>query len=107
MKRNMLPKNETNSGFICAHCGEKVSPAAATARNHCPHCLWSLHVDENTPGDRASNCRGVMEPAAIFQKHGEWVVIHRCLECGKEQPNRCAEDDNFETLIDLTQNSDG
>lgn len=102
LKKNLHPKNATNSGFSCGHCGKTVSPAAATARNHCPHCLWSRHVDDVTPGDRASGCSGLMEPAAIYQKHGEWIVVHRCEKCGHEQPNRCAADDNFEAVIDLT-----
>jgi hypothetical protein len=102
----MLDKNATNHGFTCAHCGAAVSPAPETARNHCPQCLWSLHVDSIKPGDRASPCGGQMRPAAIFQKHGDWVVIHSCELCGHEHPNRLAPDDNFETVIELsaTQN---
>ena len=99
--KNMVSKNETNEGFTCKKCGKKVIFAEKTARNHCPHCLWSLHVDDEVPGDRASNCNSLMEPVAIYQKHGEWVVIHRCLKCDKEQPNKCAVDDNFETIIDI------
>ena len=101
----MKDKNSTNSSFNCANCGKKVSPAQKTARNHCPFCLWSLHVDSETPGDRSSNCGGKMEPVAIFQKHGEWIVIHRCVICEKEIANKCAEDDNFEMLISVSQNA--
>ncbi|MCF7846271.1 MAG: RNHCP domain-containing protein [Candidatus Peribacteraceae bacterium] len=100
--KNMRDKNSTNSGFTCVHCGREVPPAATTARNHCPFCLWSLHVDESVPGDRQSSCHGQMEPAAIFQKRTGWVVIHRCEKCGKEISNKCAADDNFETLLNLT-----
>ena len=39
--------------------GKKVEPLGYTSRNHCPFCLWSLHVDEN-PGDRACECGGEM-----------------------------------------------
>lgn len=97
----MLDKNSTNSGFICENCHREVSPAKKTARNHCPFCLWSLHVDDEIPGDRASDCRGKMKPVAIFQKRDEWIVIHRCEKCGKEIQNKCANDDNFETLLNL------
>lgn len=100
----MRDKNSTNSGFTCRHCGEEVPPAPITARNHCPRCLWSLHVDLETPGDRLSDCGGAMEPAALYQKHGEWVVVHRCTECGKEIPNHCSQDDTLEVMIDLTRN---
>jgi DNA-directed RNA polymerase subunit RPC12/RpoP len=102
--KNMLPKNSTNSGFTCAHCGRTVLPAKKTARNHCPFCLWSLHVDSEIPGDRRSQCGGKMEPAAIFQKHGEWIVIHHCEKCGKEMRNKCAEDDSFEVLLEVMKN---
>ncbi len=103
MSQKMLPKNEGNQGFTCGHCEAEVAPAAGTARNHCPQCLWSRHVDDKAPGDRVSTCGGLMEPAAVYQKHGEWVVVHRCADCDKEQPNKCAEDDNCEGIIDLTQ----
>lgn len=98
----MIDKNATNHGFTCRHCGAEVAPANKTARNHCPACLWSLHVDAEVPGDRASRCGGLMRPAAIYQKHGRWVVIHSCEKCGKEQPNTLADDDNFETVISLS-----
>lgn len=100
--KNMRDKNSTNFGFVCVHCGREVTPAEKTARNHCPFCLWSLHVDDAVPGDRASICRGQMEPVAIFQKRDEWIVIHRCEKCDKEIPNKCASDDSFEALLNLT-----
>ena len=43
MKR--FTKND--SGFTCAHCGREVEALGYTSRNHCPFCLWSLHVDVN------------------------------------------------------------
>jgi protein-arginine kinase activator protein McsA len=101
----MLNKNATNKGFTCRNCGKTVEPAAKTARNHCPYCLWSLHVDLEVPGDRKNPCQGLMEPGALYQKHGEWIVVHRCIECDFERPNKLSEDDNFETAIDLSKNS--
>lgn len=98
----MLDKNLTNSGFICVNCERVVSSATKTARNHCPFCLWSLHVDAKIPGDRDSDCRGKMKPVALFQKRDNWIVIHRCENCDKEIQNKCAEDDNFEALLNLT-----
>ena len=50
MEQKRFTKND--NGFICAHCGKEVEPLGYTSRNHCPFCLWSLHVDIN-PGDRA------------------------------------------------------
>ncbi len=59
METKRFSKND--SGFICEHCGREVPPLGYTSRNHCPYCLWSLHVDEN-PGDRASEGRAPLEP---------------------------------------------
>ncbi|MFQ9918194.1 MAG: RNHCP domain-containing protein [Flavonifractor plautii] len=60
--------------------------AASQHRNHCPHCLSSLHVDEE-PGDRACTCRGIMEPVGVWvRKGGEWALIHRCRACGPSAP---------------------
>ena len=75
--------------------------AGSDHRNHCPYCLSSVHVD-NEPGDRASECHGVMEPISVWvRKNGEWAVIHRCTVCGKMGSNRIAADDNPMKLMAL------
>ena len=53
--------------FTCKNCGRLVVPAGAGSdhRNHCPNCLCSLHVDIE-PGDRESDCGGIMEPVAVW-----------------------------------------
>ena len=82
--------------FTCKVCGRLVVPGGAGSdhRNHCPNCLSSVHVDEK-PGDRASDCHGVMEPIAVWVRgSGEWAIIHRCRICGKLSSNRIAADDN-------------
>lgn len=66
--------------FPCRVCGRLVTPegAGSSHRNHRPNCLYSLHVDI-TPGDRAADCGGIMEPVAVWvRKNGEWALIHRC-----------------------------
>ncbi len=68
-------------------------------RNHCPSCLWSLHLDVE-PGDRAADCGASMEPIAITVRNdGEWVLIHRCRGCGILSSNRVAGDDNPLLLV--------
>ena len=54
-----------NDTFTCKVCGRVCTPqnAGSDHRNHCPNCLSSLHVDEE-PGDRASDCGGIMEAAS-------------------------------------------
>lgn len=90
-------------GFVCRHCKKAVNPDpyGSHHRNHCPWCLWSLHVDE-TPGDRAAVCQGSMEPVAVWVKRdGEWSIIHRCASCGEFKPNRIAGDDSPWALMAL------
>ena len=89
--------------FSCKACGALVTPegAASRHRNHCPHCLSSLHVDEE-PGDRACTCRGIMEPVGVWvRKGGEWALIHRCRACGALRSNRIAADDNPALLLSI------
>lgn len=92
-----------SEGFICKYCGEHVSITGAGTqhRNHCPKCLYSLHVD-HVPGDRSSNCGGLMEPISVWvRKGGEWAIIHRCRICGALCSNRIAADDNPLLLMSI------
>jgi len=62
------PRRADRPSYLkCHHCGLEFSLDAPGTRhrNHCPYCLWSVHLDK-TPGDRASLCRGGMEPIAIW-----------------------------------------
>lgn len=98
----MIPRNE---GFTCEHCGREVSPVkyGGGYRNHCPFCLWSLHVDAEVPGDRASSCWGLMAPVGVFTRRtGEHVIVHRCEKCGFERFNRIAGDDDFDLVTKLS-----
>lgn len=90
--------------FRCGHCRLDVpEQALGTAhRNHCPTCLWSRHVDADTPGDRASECGSLMEPIGITVRGtGEWVLVHRCAGCDEINLNRTAGDDNPLVLLRL------
>lgn len=92
------------STFRCGHCSLDVSfDAPGTAhRNHCPSCLWSKHLDDDTPGDRDADCGSSMEPIAITVRgDGEWVLIHRCLGCDEVHLNRTAGDDHPLLLLRL------
>jgi hypothetical protein len=92
------------TSFRCQRCRLDV-PADAPGsryRNHCPNCLWSRHLDDDTPGDRASDCGSSMEPIAITVRGGgEWVLVHRCLACDEIHLNRSAGDDNPLLLLRL------
>lgn len=89
--------------FICRHCGRTVNTEApgTSHRNHCPWCLRSVHLDKRT-GDRSASCNGIMEPIAVsVRRNGEWMLIHRCNECGELKANHIAGDDNEAALLSL------
>lgn len=105
----MSHKSE-NVPFICENCGASVPPVTnGSYRNHCPDCLCSKHVDVS-PGDRASECGGIMDPVgAVYNPAKGWQIIHRCRVCGAEVRNKVAEDtvrpDNKELLRRLVSKS--
>lgn len=83
--------------FTCEHCKASVEMLVnGSYRNHCPKCLYSKHVDEAGPGDRLSQCLGLMKPVRVDQhpKKG-WMIVHQCLLCQKERRNRTAPDDDI------------
>ncbi len=92
--RNPIRRNDA---FCCVHCGAEVPAAAGTARNHCPRCLRSLHVDV-IPGDRMDTCRGLLDPVAVVLRGGDEVLVHRCRRCGEERVVRVLDDDDRAAL---------
>lgn len=100
MQGKRFRKND--EGFVCANCGAEVPPLSYTSRDHCPECLYSLHVDIN-PGDRENPCRGALRPifAAPDPKKG-FIITYKCEKCGCLVRNKAAADDDMELLIKLT-----
>lgn len=97
MKNNFIARHED---FVCAHCGKLNKTLPTGTRNHCQFCLWSKHVDLETPGDRAHACQGLMQPIATEKnKKGEWVIVQKCEKCGALWRNKLAPDDDFETFL--------
>ena len=108
-----------DKGFECAHCRQWVDCSKFIGthfRNHCPHCLWSRHVDEKKSGNRRSFCRGLMEPIGLtFKKEGfdiykkprqgELMVIHQCQECSEISINRLAADDDPQIVLKIFEES--
>ena len=88
--------------FICLNCGYSVSHLGYTARDHCPKCLYSLHVDIN-PGDRKETCHGLLVPVGIEKaKKDNYKIVYKCSLCGKMVKNICAKDDDMEKIIELS-----
>jgi len=104
-ERKNFIKND--AGFICSNCGKSVEPLGSSSRDHCPFCLHSLHVDV-IPGDRASECGGLLVPiAAEVEARRGFMIIYRCKKCGAIKRNKSAHDakvqpDNMDLLIALT-----
>lgn len=88
-----MARRDENSVFDCTHCGRQVLACTnGSYRNHCPHCLWSRHVDVS-PGDRASDCGGQMEPVGLTQPRGKGLaIVHVCVRCGRRGVNQVARD---------------
>jgi len=97
-----MSRRTENSGFTCIHCGKVVVALTnGSYRNHCPHCLWSLHVDESV-GDRQSICLGAMEPIGIeFNSKKGYQVAHVCQKCNFKRLNKIAENTEMPDDIDV------
>ena len=97
MKRfNMIDEN-----FICENCNKEVNKSNYTARDHCPYCLYSKHVDIN-PGDRLNTCHGLLEPIGIEKFKNTYKIIYKCEKCNQLHKNIMANDDNMDLIINLS-----
>ncbi len=92
--KNFIRKIED---FVCENCGFEVEGNGYT--DHCPKCLWGKHVDEEIPGDRASECRGLMEPVGVSYEKGDFRIHHKCTKCSHEFWVWCSKDDDREELV--------
>jgi DNA-directed RNA polymerase subunit RPC12/RpoP len=100
-----MKKFEKNDeGFVCENCGRTVKSLGYTSRNHCPYCLFSKHVDVN-PGDRANECKGLMEPIG-YEAKGKKAkkgasIVFKCQKCGEIKKNISAEDDDIAKMLEI------
>jgi len=97
-----------DEAFTCVNCGAAVTPAGRTARDHCPRCLHSVHVDV-VPGDRAAGCGGLLVPVDAVRRGDRFHLTYRCRRCGAERHNRAIlevdDPDDWEALVALTARS--
>ena len=86
-----------NESFICEHCWKQAEKHPEwSARNHCPFCLSSKHMDETLPWDRKSDCHWIMLPIDIdYKKNKGNMIKHKCEKCWKAILNKIAHDDHF------------
>ncbi|MCX6816394.1 MAG: RNHCP domain-containing protein [Candidatus Beckwithbacteria bacterium] len=91
---------KVDEDFICEFCGQITHGTGYT--NHCPNCLYSKHVDDQFPGDRASKCQTLMKPIGVQIKNGRYIIFHQCHLCRKITRNKTDPEDNKEKLIELS-----
>lgn len=93
--------NMIDETFICENCGEQVEKLEYSARDHCPYCLFSKHVDIN-PGDRSNECKGLLEPIDIEKFKNTYKIIYKCQKCGELHKNIIADDDDMDKIIEIS-----
>ena len=93
--------NIRDEEFVCENCNSLVSKLGYTARDHCPICLYSKHVDIN-PGDRLNECHGLLKPISIEKYKNTYKIIYKCIKCNQLHKNVVASDDNFDEIIKLS-----
>ena len=92
---------KNDNGFICEKCGKTVPPLGYTSRDHCPHCLYSKHVDI-MPGDRANTCAGLLRPIAIETSNKKgYIINYICEKCGEKHRNKYATDDSMRQILNI------
>ena len=90
-----------DEAFKCEVCGKNVPSLGYSARDHCPYCLYSKHVDIN-PGDRKCTCLGLLKPVAIEKvKKDNLKIIYVCDKCQIKKKNMAAKDDNMDSIIEI------
>lgn len=94
--KNFIRKIEN---FKCERCGYEVVGDGYT--DHCPKCLWGKHVDAEIPGDRASECGGMMEPVGAEYKANKFKIHYKCNKCNHEFFVREGEGDDRGKLVEL------
>lgn len=90
-----------DESFKCEHCGMDVPKLNYSARDHCPYCLYSKHLDI-MPGDRLSKCKGLMKPVGVCKFRDGFKIIYVCEKCGQKHKNISAKDDAFDKIIELS-----
>ena len=99
--KKFIMKDES---FTCNNCGYFVNPLKYTARDHCPNCLYSIHIDIN-PGDRKNECLGNLIPIGIEKFKDIYKIVYKCDKCHQTHKNIMARDDNMNIIIELSKNN--
>ena len=90
-----------DENFICENCHKEVKTLGYTARDHCPYCLYSKHVDIN-PGDRNNPCKGLLKPIGIEKFKDTYKILYKCEKCHQSHKNIVAKDDDMNAIIKIS-----
>jgi len=94
--------NMIDESFICENCSKEVPKLEYSARDHCPFCLYSKHVDIN-PGDRLNECKGLLKPVGIEKFKNTYKILYKCEKCGQTHKNIMARDDDMNKIIEISK----
>ncbi len=86
--------------FRCIHCHTLVKGNGYT--DHCPKCLYSVHKDIY-PGDRLSDCDGIMKPVHIETVGGINYICYICEKCGYKHRVKANSNDNMDAILELNK----
>ena len=102
VRTNPIARDEA---FVCMFCKKEVPPHGRTARDHCPWCLRSRHVDV-VPGDRASTCGGRLDPYEVQMSGHDVIIRYACTRCDHQHDVRAVLDgeppDDWAALVPLS-----
>ncbi len=88
--------------FNCVNCNKFVTKLGYTSRDHCPYCLYGLHVDIK-PGDRLNLCKGLLKPIGLEKHKDTFKILYRCNKCGELIKNIMAKDDNYDEILKVSK----
>jgi len=121
LDQSLIKKPSKVSDKKCSTCGMYFSDFSKTGRLGCGNCYATFRSQLNDllrkihgstkhqgkvphmPGDRMSECGGLMKPIGFAYKSGKgFQIVHKCLWCGCTSVNKVAKDtlqpDDIEAL---------
>ena len=92
---------EIDEEFVCDVCKSIVKKLEYSARDHCPYCLCSKHLDIN-PGDRSANCGGVLKPIDIEKgKKDNYKIVCATYKDGEIYLDEVLGEDKLKSILPM------
>jgi len=95
VRKNPIHRDES---FQCCVCQRLVAEGKVQIRDHCPFCLHGLHLDI-VPGDRASDCKGVLIPQHVETGNAQTWIYYSCKKCEHSFRVRSHPDDDILSFL--------